>query len=115
MKVLYRAEANSGIDFAPSLLEALRKCYKQSMPFKTVARQATAFTHGRRIEVVLALNGGKLSFGALWDATGMSLSALSRHLEKLEARGFVKRTGKAYRLAHPGNPLGRALLKIAKS
>lgn len=116
MRVLYRAEANSGIDFAPRLLEALWKCHKLSMPLEGVVWQATAFTHGRRIGIVRALNGGKpLSLDALRDATGMSLPALLRHLKKLEARGFARRRGRVCRLARPRNPLGRTLLKIAVS
>ncbi|MEN8254713.1 MAG: metalloregulator ArsR/SmtB family transcription factor [Verrucomicrobiota bacterium] len=114
-KVIYRAEANSGVDFAPELLEALRKCHERSMPFKTVIRQATAFTHERRIKIVRALNGKALSIDGLRDATGISPAALSRHLEKLEVRGFIKRTDKTYRLARPGNLLGRTLIKIARS
>ena len=113
--VIYRAEANSGVDFASELLEALRQCHEQSTPFKTIIRQATAFTHERRIEIVRALNGKKLSFGGLRDTTSMSPAALSRHLEKLEARRFIKRTDGIYRLAWPGNPLGRTLIKIARS
>ena len=112
--VIYRAEANNGVDFAPDLLEALRQCHKRSMPFKTVIRQATAFTHERRIEIVRALNGKKLSFGGLRDTTGMSPTALSRHLEKLEKRGFIKRTDGLYRIGRPGNPLGRTLIDIAR-
>jgi len=113
--VIYRAEANNGVDFAPDLLEALRQCHERSMPFKTVIRQATAFTHERRIEIIRALVGKKLSFGGLRDTTGMSAAALSRHLEKLKARGFIKRTGGLYHIVWPGNPLGRTLIKIARS
>jgi DNA-binding transcriptional ArsR family regulator len=112
--VIYRAEANNGVDFAPNLLEALRQCHERSMQFKTVIRQATAFTHERRIEIVQALNGKKLSFGGLRDTTGISPAALSRHLEKLETRGFIKRTDGLYRIGWPGNPLGRTLIDIAR-
>ncbi|MEA2068587.1 MAG: metalloregulator ArsR/SmtB family transcription factor [Verrucomicrobiota bacterium] len=112
--VIYRAEANNGVDFAPDLLEALRQCHERSMSFKTVIRQATAFTHERRIEIVRALNGRKLSFGGLRDTTGISPAALSRHLEKLETRGFIKRTDGLYRIGWPGNPLGRTLVDIAR-
>lgn len=113
MRVIYRAEANSAKAFAPELLGALQKCFEQSVPFKTIIRQATAFTHERRIEIVRALNGKQLSFAKLLDATGMSSAALSRHLNKLERRGFVKRRGGVYRLGSPGNTLGRTLMKCA--
>ena len=115
MNVIYRAEANSRIDFAPGLLVALRTCHERSVSFKPVVRQATAFTHERRIEIIRTLNGKKLPFGVLQDATGISPSALSRHLEKLEARGFIKRTKNLYRLGRPSNPLGRELLGIVCS
>lgn len=113
--VIYRMEANNGVAFAPRLLEALKKCHEQSTPFKTIIQQATAFTHERRIEIVRTLNGKKLSFGELRDTTGISPAALSRHLEKLEARRFIKRTDGIYRLTWPGNPLGRILIDIARS
>ncbi len=113
MRVIYRAEANAGISFAPPLLDALRECFEQSMTFKTVIRQATAFTHERRIEIVRALKGKILSFETLLGTTGMSSTALSRHLNKLERRGFVKYTKGIYRLGAPRNPLSRVLVEIA--
>jgi len=44
----------------------------------------------------------------------MSLAALSRHLDKLERRGFVKESGAVYRIGGSGNALGRTLLKLAR-
>ena len=111
MRVIYRAEANRAVSFAPELLEALRICFERSMSFKAVIWQATAFTHERRIEIVRALNKTPLSFAKLLEATGMSSTALSRHIDKLERRGFVKRTGGIYRLGRTGNTLGRTLMK----
>jgi len=113
MRVIYRAEANSALAFAPELLEMLRNCFEQAVPFKTIIRQATAFTHERRIEIVRALNGKLLSFAELLEVTGMSSTALSRHLNKLERRSFVKRTKGSYCLVTPGNVLGRTLMKCA--
>ena len=115
MRVIYRAEANSAVSFAPELLEALRECYERSMPLKTIIRQATAFTHERRIEIVRALRGKMMSSSELLDATGMSSTALSRHLNKLERRGFVKRIAGLYRLSIPGNRLGRTLMKLTRA
>ena len=115
MNVIYRAEANSEVDFAPGLLKALRACHERSMTFKTAIRQSTAFTHERRIEIVIVLHGKSLTFGELRDATNISPTALSRHLAKLEVRRFAKRIDGMYRLSQPGNPLGRELIKIACS
>jgi len=113
MEVIYRAEANGSASFAPEILDALRICYERSVAFATIIRQATAFTHERRIEIVRALRGRSLSTPALRDATGMSPSALLRHLDKLEKRGFVKEASGSYRMGAPGNALGRTLLKLA--
>lgn len=113
MRVFYRAEANSALDAAPVLLDALRNCYEKKTPFKTIIRQTTAFTNERRIEIVRALSRKSLDFHQLIEATGMSTSALSRHLGKLETRGFVKYRNGIYYRAAPGNPLGRTLLKLA--
>jgi len=111
MRVIYRAEANRAMSFAPELLDTLRICFDRSMSFKTMIWQATAFTHERRIEVIRALKQTPLSFAPLLEATGMSSTALSRHVDKLERRGFVKRSEGIYRLGRPGNPLGRTLMK----
>ncbi|QHI68936.1 ArsR family transcriptional regulator [Tichowtungia aerotolerans] len=113
MKVFYRAEANPAAAVVPDILEALRDCYEKSVALKTLIRHATAFTHERRIEIFRALHGTSLTAPALRDATGMSPSALWRHLEKLVRRGYVKEADHAYRIGGAGNTLGRTLLKLA--
>jgi len=113
MNVICRAEANTAIRFAPSLLAALKTGFNRSMSLKTVIRQATGFSHGRRIEIAQALIGKSRSFEELQETTGMSSSALSRHLIKLEVRNFVQRNGALYRRGKPGNPLGKELIKMA--
>lgn len=114
MRVIYRTEANEALEAAPVLLEALRDCHAKKVAFKTIIRMATAFTHERRIEIVKALKGRARDFNELQKMTGMSGSALSRHLEKLERRGFVNYRDGRFRLSAPGNALGRALLKLAR-
>lgn len=114
MMVIYRAEANQAIDNAPELLQVLKESWERSMSFETIIRMATALTHERRIEVIRALNESRKTFSELLNSTSMTASALARHLKKLEKRGFVKKTDKRYAIAHPGNSLGRTLLKIAR-
>jgi len=114
MRVIYRPEANHAADNAPELLNALKKCHKQSISFEAIIREATAFTHERRIEIVRSLNHSKQIFSDLRDSTGMSSSSLSRHLAKLEARGFITSTNGVYSLSRPNNHLGKTLLKIAR-
>ncbi len=113
MQVIYRAEADQAVAFAQEILEALRICYERRASFKTIIRQATAFTHERRIEIVRALQDGPLACEELLGKTGMSGSALSRHLDKLERRGFVKRIDRVYEMATPDSPLGRTLMNLA--
>jgi DNA-binding HxlR family transcriptional regulator len=113
MRVIYRAEANREVDSAIKLLKALNVSFQQSLPKETVIRMATAFTHERRIEIVRALDGSKKTFYELRETTGMSAPSLSRHIRKLETRGFVIRTSERYCLARPENCLGRTLLKLA--
>jgi len=113
MEVFYRAEANSAVNFAPEVLEALRGCYENEVAFKTLVRHATAFTHERRIEIFRALSGRSLTGLALRDATGMSSAAMGRHLDKLMRRGYVTEKEHSYYIGAAGNLLGRTLLKLA--
>ncbi len=113
MSVIYRPEANETVKFGQELLKALHRCYVRSEPFAEIIQQATAFTHQRRIEIVRALQKMPLDFQGLQDATGMSMPALSRHVNKLERRGFVKRTGKLISFGRPKKALGRKLMALA--
>jgi DNA-binding transcriptional ArsR family regulator len=71
-----------------------------------VFRLATAFTHPRRIEVYRALRGGPATLSELKQATRIAERALLRHLEKLNARGFVVPQGKRPRRYALGKNLG---------
>jgi len=115
MMVIYRPEANAAVDFAGELLDGLRLCHGENMELKTVIHQATAFTHGRRIEIARALDGRELAPAGLLRATGMSTSSLGLHLGKLVSRGLARKTGNTYRLSRPRNRFGRLLLRIALS
>ncbi|MBI9020994.1 MAG: ArsR family transcriptional regulator [Verrucomicrobia bacterium] len=115
MSVIYRVEADERVECAEALVSALRKCCKRSVSFESVIRQATAYTHERRIEIVQALNNGPLSYNQLLDQSGMNSSALSRHLRKLTVRGVVRRENDVYRIVRPADPFGRVLLRLARS
>jgi DNA-binding HxlR family transcriptional regulator len=114
-KVFYAAEATTSVEYAEALLTALRKCVEEKMPIETMIRQATAFTHQRRIEIVRALSEKSKTPVELAEATGITSSALARHLDKLEARGIIEKTGYQYSLACPQNSLGQTLLQSALS
>ncbi len=115
LRVFYRPEANTEVEHAPTLLNALRDCCENRMPLSAVIRQATAFTHARRIAIARALAEGPASFGALHEKTGIPPSCLPHHLRKLEARGFIRRGYGVYHQNSPGNPFGRVLKKVACS
>ena len=114
MNVIYRAEADRRIPFAEILLDSLRQCFEEKMPFADIVRQVTAFTHERRVEIVQALLVGPCLAAQLEDRVGMKSSAVFRHLSKLETRMIVRRDGKLYRVACPSQPLSRTLLDIVK-
>lgn len=114
MNVIFRADACGEAEDAAILLRALKRCWGESVSFADVIRQATAFTHERRIEIIRALESGDLSYNELVGVTGMSSSALSRHLHKLEVRGFIRCMNSQYGVCRPESVLGAALLKIAQ-
>lgn len=115
LKVFYFPEVNEDVEHAEVLLSALHQCAKDEVPLESVIRQATAFTHLRRIFLVQVLDESPRSFVALQERTGISASALSKHLNKLESRHFIKRVRGEYQLCQPKNSFGRVLLKVARS
>ena len=113
LRVFYRPEPNTEVEHAQTLLDALRDCCEKKMPFASIIRQATAFTHARRILIIQALAAGPASFDDLHEQTGVPAASLTHHLKKLEARRFVRRRGGRYYQSTPGNSFGRILKKVA--
>lgn len=114
LKVFYTTEANPEVDAAPVLLRALRTCYQGRVPIKVLKKQATAFTHPRRIEMMRLISTSGISIDALTKKTGISSAALNRHLNKLHVRGFVSGKNNCYRAQTPPDALSRALLRIVR-
>jgi DNA-binding MarR family transcriptional regulator len=79
----------------------------------TIFSLVTAFTHPRRIEIFRALQSRPQRLEQLQTATGISLWALSRHLKKLEDRGFIRHQRGRYRVAEPTNDLPLQLMRLA--
>ncbi len=88
---------------------------------RLVFHAATAFTHPRRIQILRRLAAGKaLDVPSLTRELGMSETALSRHLEKLIRRGYIRalppRRGASYELVRAGKTeLHGRLLAIVSS
>jgi len=115
MNVIYWAEPVSPESVAARLLTALRACYEQSVSFSKIIRDATAFSHGRRIELARAVGTRGGSFDLLQEKTVMSRTALCRHLDKLERRGFVCCDTGVYRLCRLEGGFANVLLELAVS
>ncbi len=74
-----------------------------------------ALANARRLDILVNLQKGELSVGALEKLVGLSQSALSQHLAVLRKTGIVKTRRDAqtiyYRLE---NPLAKDILKLLK-
>ena len=113
-RVEYRLSPATTENAAGEILAALRLAFRRrGQPIEALFKLATAFTHPRRIEVFRAVKSGAVTFGKLQTATHISARALSRHLAKLEARGFVKNQMDVYALTDQAHPFSRVLARLA--
>jgi DNA-binding transcriptional ArsR family regulator len=113
-RVEYRPVAGTSEDAAAEIVKALRLAFPgKAQPIEGIFKLATGFTHPRRVEVFRALTNGADSFVKLQAATNLPARALSRHLAKLEARGFVKVEAAHYVAPIQRHPFGRALARLA--
>src|SRR5205823_6101436 len=114
LQVGYRPAVTTTEGAAGEILRALRVVFhRRTQTVEAVFKLATAFTHPRRIAVFRAVKSGADSFGKLRAATHISARALSRHLAKLEARGFLKSDMEFYELTDLAHPFGRVLARLA--
>ena len=112
LRVEYRPSSIGGA--AGEVLQALRLVFRRRGQLNaTLFKLATAFTHPRRVEVFRALKNGADSFVKLQAETRISARALSRHLSKLEARGFLKVESERYSVMRQAHPVARALARLA--
>lgn len=112
MRLICSTEANTEVEAAQTLLAALRTCHQNKVPIRQLQKQATSFTHPRRIEIIQTIQTAGTTKQALCDQTHISASALDRHLNKLELRGFVKKENSAYVKSVPSDALSQAFLRI---
>ena len=114
-RVEYRPSPGTGEGAAEEIVKALRLAFRRrARPIEAIFKLATGFTHPRRIEVFRALTNGGDSFAKLQAATKMPARALSRHLAKLEARGFVMGEKALYVATIHRHPFGRVLARSAR-
>jgi DNA-binding HxlR family transcriptional regulator len=112
-RVIYMSPETSPDPFTRSLLVALKTCKANQVSFDTIIKQATAFTHDRRIQIARCLSSAEHDFDSLVQKTGMTVPALTRHLRKLIRRNVVEKKGTMYRLIKPLEALSACLLKQA--
>ena len=113
-RVEYRPSAGTSEGAAQEIVKALRLVFRRrAQPIEAIFKLATAFTHPRRIEVFRALTNGADSFAKLQAATHIPARALSRHLAKLEARGFAKNEMAQYVATTQSHPFARVLARLA--
>ena len=112
--VYYRPSADESVIGSVLLLQALRETFAtKKHPVEVIFRQATAFTHPRRLDIIRVLQNEPRDSWHLRAETGMSRAALRRHLRKLVSRGFVIFDGRKYRCTTPRHPLPKVLLRLA--
>ena len=113
LRVAYRI-ADDQTGPAQGLVRALRQTFRSdSSLVETIFKQATAFTHARRIECFRELSGRAQTLAELRAATGISVRAIVRHINKLEARGFIVCRQSQYAVAGRSDAFGRELARLA--
>ncbi len=113
--VFYDAKIPYAPFWVSDLQHAAKKSLAQKVSLKDLCRQATGFTHQRRIELVALLSISPLTLPQLEKRTVMSRTALLRHLKKLRTRGYVVLSNEKYQLGRPSGLLAKALLKIMQT
>lgn len=115
-QVEYRLVAGRSDAPADRIVTALRPLLVRSgSRLERVFKLATAFTHPRRVEIFRAVAKGADSAAKIQAATRISIPALQRQMEKLEARGLVTRVNGAYLAQTHADPFARALARLATS
>ncbi len=113
--VFYDANIPPAPFWISELQRALIKSLEQKVSLKDLCRQATGFTHQRRIELTALLSVSPLTLPQLEKCTVMSRTALLRHVRKLRTRGYVVLSNETYRLGRPSGLLAKALLKTIRT
>jgi DNA-binding transcriptional ArsR family regulator len=101
---------------ADRIVTALRPALvRRGSRLERVFKLATAFTHPRRVEIFRTVAKGADSFAKIQAATSISIPALQRQMEKLEARGLITRVDGAYLAQTQADPFARTLARLAAS
>lgn len=115
--VYYSATGDKSVPASSLLLDAILQTFKaEKESVEMIFRLVTAFTHPRREKIYCALQGGGgQSLEQLRKKTGISRHALRRHLNKLQRRGFVRKSKETFECDIPDNPLAKVLARLVLS
>ncbi len=112
--VFYTVASDPSVAWTELLVKAIQRTFANCRnPCDLLYRQATAFTHPRRITICRALlSKGPLAFEQLVSECRISRQALTRHLDKLRRRGIVSRKERSWAISAQKDLFSKALLKI---
>jgi DNA-binding transcriptional ArsR family regulator len=106
---VYSLSPDPAVGHAADVLAAVTQALKRGAADSAIRRAMTAFTHPRRIAILLALDGGTASAEHLCAACGVSRPAVHRHLRKLIRREVVEEADSGYRITRATDSLSAAL------
>ena len=116
LHVRYRPVADRLVSSAGPLLAAMRETFRvfPETEDEQCIRIAKAFSHERRLALVLLLLRGSWTLEALDSICGMSPDALRRHLNLLRAAGVARREKNLIALMDNPHPLAQCLLGLLR-
>ena len=116
-RLVYRMKADPQVASAAPLLNALKSAFARNPPEQDAAMApiAAGLAHPRRIAIAKVLMKSNRVSVDLRTATRIPRGPLSRHLDTLEAGGWVQRKKRALSFHVPGHPLAQALFHLVRS
>ena len=99
---------------AAPLLQAAKETFVGFPPAEDhqLTRIATGFSHPRRLSILRLLQIGPMNTRTLEDLSGMTRTALNRHLLKLQTAGLVRREHRQFHVVDHPHPMAQRLLRI---
>lgn len=115
--VYYSPIANRSIQDSIRLLSVIRQTFAADMhPCENIMQYASAFTQPRRLLIIQTLAGqGPMRLRNIAFTIKISRRALRRHLNKLQARGFLECVNGSYACAVPRHRFARLLMQLTRN
>ena len=99
---------------AAPLLQAAKESFLRFPPAEDhqIIQIATGFAHPRRLAILRLLQIGPMNTLTLEDLSGMTRTALNRHLLKLQTAGLIRREQRQFHVVDHPHPMAQRLLRI---